>query len=260
MFTELLICAMTLGVPAQENTDTYEETENVSFTENIDESFWAKRKTLRIGYQTYTFQNESAVEMPMKFGVGLSNVNNVWFHKKPIAGMIKFAFDHGFSANYGMFDTNIDDEGYTGPSGYIGNAPATDPDDNEMPFDLSKIGMHHLSVGYALGASLTVNPVAKLRLNGYFHFVPSCAVIVSGSTFSVGFMPYCRYGAEVSYGRVGVGIEWGSGMSNMSDMMSKLMAMGDEEAQAVASTPKTRYYSNYMNIYLALKFGKNRRK
>lgn len=259
MFTELLICAMTLGVPAQQDTD--QDIETSTFSEKIDESFWAKRKTLRLGYETYTFQNASGMELPVKFGAGISNINNVWLHKKPVAGMMKFAFDHGISANYGMFDTAIDDKDYTGPSGYIGNAPATDDgNDLDMPFDLSKIGMHHLSVGYALGVSLTVNPVAKLRLNGYFHFVPSCAAVLSGSTLSIGFMPYCRYGAEVSYGRVGVGIEWGSGMSNMSDMMSKLMAMGDEEAQAVASTPKTRYYSNYMNIYLALKFGKNKRK
>lgn len=259
MITELLICAMTLGVPAQQDTDN--DIETAAASETVDESFWAKRKTFRIGYETHTFQNANGAELPMKFGVGLSNINNVWLHKKPVAGMLKFAFDHGISANYGMFKTANEETDYTGPSGYIGNAPVQDDgSDTGMPFDLSKIGMNYLSVGYALGASLTVNPIAKLRINGYFHFVPSGAMIVSGSTLSIGFMPYCRYGAELSYGRVGFGLEWGSGMSSMSDMMAKLMTIADEEAQSVNSTPKTKYYSNYMNIYFALRFGKNKKK
>ena len=124
-----------------------------------------------------------------------------------------------------------------------------------MSLDVSSIGMHYLSIGYALGASVSVNPVAKLRLNGYFHFVPSASLLLSGTSINLGFMPYCRYGAEITYDWIGIGLEWGSGMSNMSDLMTSLTSeMEGMEIEA----QKSKYYSNYMQIYLAFKFGKKK--
>lgn len=258
MLAEILTCAMMSMTSVQDKLNTSEPVvmeETVPAADNSKDKFWAQRKSLRIGYDIHTFQNSAGGTFPVKFGLGVSNVSSIWFHKKPVAGMVKFAFDHGIDLNYTMFNTEVDSEGYSGPSGYLGSAPVEPSDGEDMPFDITKIGMHYLSVGYALGASVTVNPVAKLRVNGYFHFVPSAAVTLSGTMLNVGFMPYCKYGAEVTYSRIGVGFEWGSGMSNMSDMMSKLMSE-DQNTE----TPKAKYYSNYAKIYLALRFGKSKKK
>lgn len=250
---------MMLSSSVQETSNSFEPVaEEVTVkTEDLSKDrFWAKKRSMRIGYDMHTFQNESGTVMPMKFGVGLSRCRNVWFHKKPIAGMIKFAFDHGVNLDYGMFDTNVGDDGYEGPSGYLGNDSYESSDvEEDLPFDLSEIGMHYLSLGYALGVSVTVNPVAKLRLNGYFHFVPSASVVLSESMLNLGFMPYCKYGAEVSYDWFGVGCEWSSGMSNMTDLMSKLTSEGSD-----SEVMKSKFVSNYTRIYVSFRFGKKKKK
>lgn len=264
MIVNLLICALTLGTPVVEpvsddrDSEYYlDETGSKADAEKAEakEKFWAQRKSFRIGYDMHTFQNELGATTPVKFGVGLSRSKSVWLHKKPIGGMVKFAFDHGLDLNYSMFDVSVqEDVNYTGPQGYVGNTPLEDYYEEEgEEFNLNSIGSHYFSLGYALGASVTVNPVAKLRISGYFHFVPSVALQVSASALNVGFMPYLKYGAEVSYSKVGVGIEWGTGASTMSDYMPKLM--GESEN---ASVPKAKYYSNYMRVYLAFRMGRKK--
>lgn len=204
---------------------------------------------MRIGYDMHDWQNEQGGYLPLKFSAGLANVNQVWLHKKPIGGVLKFGLDHGSNINYSLFDMKEDFSDYKGPTGYLGpNSGIYDDDDDSD--GLPDIGMHYVAVGYGIGLSVTVNPVAKLRVNGYCHFVPSVAMVISNSEISAGFMPYVKYGAEVSYSKVGVGIEWGSGMSKMSDVLSQLVSDSD------SSPEKKKYYSNYMRIYLSLRFGK----
>ncbi len=271
MLFNLMICALSLGTPTSEITEQRAvECNEISLTEQefkkkeseeeswtMDpkkEKFWAKRKALRLGYEVHQFQTMAGEGIPQKFGVGLSYPRSVWFHKKPIGGFMKFAFDHGIDLNYTMFDL-ISDNNYTGPSGYMG--PADDLEDwqqeadEEGGFDLTSIGNHYVSIGYSLGVSMTMNPVAQLRLTGYAHFVPSFAAHISGMNINIGFMPYLKYGCELSYSWFGVGVEWGTGVSKMSDMMAKLIAEGAEY-----STPKTKFYSNYTKFYISFRLGK----
>ncbi len=263
MWSNLLICALALGTPTAEaeqgSTPTYScELRKADTTEvvtpAINEKFWARKKALHLGYEIHHFQNEAGGEFPAKFGIGYATVRNVWLHKKPIARMMRFAIDHGANLNYTLFDTkSVGEDGYTGPSGYLGSGTAES--EGEMPFDLKKLGNHYLSVGYAVGVSLTINPVAQLRVNGYCHFVPSFAIQFSGSQIYTGFMPYLKYGCEVGYGKIGVGVEWGTGMSKMTDLMSKFAS-----EQENFEVPKSKYFSNYTKIYLSIRMGKVKKK
>lgn len=212
------------------------------------EKFWNKRRSLRIGYEMHNFTSGGEA-MPVKIGLGLSRNRNVWFHKKPIAGMVKLAFDHGFDFNYSMFDAPIEKEGMD---------YSDEEEGSQLPFDLSGIGMHNLSIGYALGASVTVNPVAKLRINGYFHFVPSLSMVFSGEAFNAGFMPYCKYGAELSYDWFGLGIEWGSGASTMHDVMALVEGevSGLLGGSSESEVQKTKCTSTFTRIYVAFRLGK----
>lgn len=265
MITNLLICALTFGLPAAEpvsddrDSEYYVEdnySDAYAEKEEAKEKFWAQKKSFRIGYEMHTFQNEGGVTTPVRFGAGLSRCKNIFLHKKPIGGMVKFALDHGFDLNYSMFNVSVpEDDSYTGPSGYLGNAPLEDYyEEQGESFDLNSIGSHYVSLGYAIGASITVNPVAKLRINGYVHFVPSVSLQLSSSSLNVGFMPYVKYGAELSYSKIGVGIEWGTGASTMSDYMVKLT--GDTDSTTI---PKAKYYSNYMRVYLAIRMGNKKK-
>lgn len=259
MFCNLLTCALLLGTPAPQAeseaaTIEYSEVKRADSTQVeaepvINEKFWARKRAMHLGYEVHHFQNEAGGEIPAKLGVGYATVRNVWLHKKPIARMMKLAIDHGATINYTLFDSDLSTEDYNGPSGYLGSESLSD--EGGLPFDLKSLGSHYFSVGYAVGLSLTINPVAQLRVNGYCHFVPSFAIQFSGGQTYAGFMPYMRYGCEVGYGRVGVGVEWGTGMSKMTDLMSKLNAETDN-----FEVPKSKFYSNYMKIYLSIRMGK----
>ena len=267
MILEILTCAMMSVAQTSAIVDTTAAQSAITeVAEPVEESaddaksavreeFWKRKKCTRLGYEFHTVQNAFGAELPVSFGVGLSRCRSIYLHKKPIAGIMKFAIDHGFDVNYSMFDTKVTvEEEYDGPLGYLGSEAVEDFEAESGSLDMNSIGMHYASVGYALGASLTVNPVSKLRVSGYFHFVPSAAVILSGTMLNVGFMPYCKYGMEVSFNKIGVGVEWGSGVSGMTDYMQKLVS--DTENPTLS---KSDYYSNYTRIYLALRLGKSKR-
>lgn len=263
MFSILFICAMSLFNPivAHENDDVAvatvvestisanNESNQVNEAPVLNERFWRKRKSLRFGYEMNVLQNANGSVYPEVFGVGFSNVRNFWLHKKTIANCLKFAFDMGFDINYTFLDL-ADDDSYTGPSGYVGTEPLPDGD-GEALVDLTSIGSHYFSVGWALGVSVTVNPVAKLRVAGYAHFVPSAAMHFSGLSANVGFMPYLKYGCELSYGAVGLGAEWGTAKGKCTDLISSFMS---ESENSVA--PKSLLYSNYTKLYIVFRFGR----
>lgn len=264
MIGTILACMLTVGSPSQDCNDLDKRKDNYTseYAYSTDkEDFWDRKKSFRIGYEIHNFQTESGTSLPVKIGAGLSRVRQVWFHKKPIGKVMKFSFEHGIDLNYSMFDTNITDGSYNGPSGFVGTE---DPDSYEEPeegFGLGNIGMHYASIGYALGAGLTINPVKKIGINGYFHFVPSFSLLLSGNSIAGGFMPYCKYGGNITFGKVGLGVEWGSGMAKTRDLVALFASKVDPEYDgAEISTEKAKYFSNFTRFYLTFKFGKKKRK
>ena len=257
MLTSILICALTIGTPALDKETSSDESIVETVAEDVqNDKFWNRKKNTRIGYEFHLLQNSTGGSLPINFAVGISNARNIWLHKKPIAGVMKFSFDHGLDANYSMLNTKLQTDNYTGPSGYLGKDEYVSEERDDSGMGLSSLGMHYISLGYALGASVSVNPIAQLGISGYFHFVPSVALLFGSSALNAGFMPYCKYGAELSYGWFGVGVEWGSGMSNTTDFMTRLMAIVDPETGVVengAPAPKQKYYSNYTKLYISFK-------
>jgi hypothetical protein len=121
--------------------------------------------------------------------------------------------------------------------------------------------MHYASIGYALGAGLTINPVKKLGINGYFHFVPSVSLLASGNSMGGGFTPYCKYGGNITFGKVGLGVEWGSGMTRTRDMIAVLTSkLNSEYDGAEISKEKAKYFSNFTRFYLTFKVGQKKRR
>lgn len=262
MLTSLLICALTFGMPTVPmEIQTDESNVEAIIEDTQSDNFWNRQKTTRIGYEFHLLQNNTGGSLPVRFSVGLSNTRNVWLHYKPIAGIIKFSFDHGADANYSMLNTDSQTDDYTGPSGYLGTDDYVSGELDDSNIGLGSMGLNYLSLGYALGASVSINPIAQLGINCYFHFVPSAALIFGSSALNVGFMPYCKYGAEFSYGWFGIGVEWGSGMSNTTDFMTKLMTDSETDVQNNGGkAPKQKYYSNYTKVYLSFKFTKKKKR
>lgn len=221
-------------------------------TDAASERFWARKKALRLGYEWHRYQNEYGGELANKWSIGFSNAKSIWLHKRPIASRIKFALDLGPELNYINFKNKTTSDGYTGPLGYVGTEPEST--DTQLSFNAASIGSHYLSMGCLIGPSLTVKAVAQMRIVGYFHFVPSLALQFSGASLNIGFMPYLKYGCELSYDWFGVGVEWGTGVSNMSDFAAKLIS-----GNSSASPTKSKFYSNYMKLFISFRLGRANR-
>ena len=276
MLATLLICAVTLG-SVDNDAVSYDKNEEVTYSETASnrKGLWEYKRSSRIGYETFTFQNENGSVMPTSFGVGISRVRKIWLHKEPIAGIMKFAIDRGIDLNYARFATQIaeEDNSYNGPSGFVGSIieDTTGEDIEEsidlgglegLDFNLADLGLNYFSIGYAVGASLTINPVSKLNVNTYCHFVPSVGLMFSGSSVNAGYVPYVRYGAELSFGRIGLGAEYMTGVSKMTDMLPMIMSKLESGDQETASTTAVtqKYYPNFMKVYLVLHMGKKKNK
>ena len=263
MLSILFVCAMSLLTPAtaQEVSDTVvAEVQEAPVPGNdncyqehdvpvLNERFWKRRKSLRFGYESNLLQDASGGVYPEKFSIGFSRAKSFWLHRRPIANCLKFAFDMGLDVNYTLLEDETDNS-YTGPSGYLGTDPLPSYDE-EASIDLPAIGSHYFAVGWGLGVSATVNPVAQLRVAGYVHFVPSVGFQVSGLSANLGFMPYMKYGCELSYGIFGLGVEWGTAKGECVDLIGEMTATDESY---VAS--KSLLYSNYTKIYLAFRLGR----
>lgn len=253
MIASLLICALTAFSPAQVSEGYDCSLENSSSEKVVDEKFWNQKKSLRVGYEFHDFQNSNGLMTPDKFSFGLSSIRSIWFHKKPIAGILKIAFDHGLDLNYSRFAGSTIDEGYTGPQGFLGSDTGFDFPVIKDSFNIPDLGQNYFSIGYSLGASVTVNPVARLRCCGYVHFVPSAAFDLCGMSMNIGFMPYIKYGFEMSYSWIGLGVEYGTGMTDMHDVMSLL------PSEPLNNQFGARYYSNYTKVYIVFRHAGKRR-
>ena len=277
MLATLLICAVTLGSIENEAV-SYDKNEEVTYSENESnkKGLWEYKRSIRIGYESHTFQNENGNTIPMSYGFGISRVRRIWLHKKPIGRTVKLSIDRGIDLNYGRFATQIaEDDGYNGPRGFVGSVSEDlDEGDTEAGGGLlgnlsldalnltpAAIGLNYVSIGYAIGGSLTINPAGKFNINTYCHFVPSLGLMVSGSSINAGYMPYVRSGAEFSLGRVGLGAEYVSGVSSMTDMLPVIMSKFENPDQKISteSALKQQYYSNFMKVYMVFHMGKRKK-
>lgn len=225
-----------------------EETKKTAVVE--DKGYWKKKKYNRISYNHTLFVPLFVDEpYPVKMSIGLDSGRNIYLHKKPLAGIIKFGIDVGMDINYTMLDLKIDTSDYEGPSGYLGSAPAEDSE--EM---LMIQGGYYATVGLAVGPSVTVNPVDKLRLCGYFHVVPSATCFLQGMGAFVGYSTAMKYGLEVSYGPIGVGVEHISGLESYLNVLQYYALKYD--GGDVSSMGRPKYFSESLQVYLSFRFGK----
>lgn len=221
--------------------------------EIADHGYWKKKKYSRLSYNKTHFSPLYVDDpYPVSLSVGLDNGRNYYLHSKPIAGIAKFGVDVGFDFNYTRFNQVDDLSDYECPSGYTGSSDLeANDDDVDTMLRLSGI---FFSLGLAVGPSVTLNPVEKLRLCGYFHLVPTGSIFVQGFGAYAGYSTMLKYGVELSYGFVGLGIQRRSGMSSYTDLVSYYMvksADGD-----VGTIGKSRFFTDSFQIYLSYRFGR----
>lgn len=185
---------------------------------------WDRKKFLNIAYSMQTLSPDFGNAAEGTFAAALASGRSIYLHRNPIAGLVKFSLDFGTDINYAQYmplegDYNMD---------------------NEISDMIGISGRHHLDIGLFLGPAVSVNPVGKLMVKGYFRFVPSYSVLMLESDIYHGFAPNFTYGGEICWNWIGLGIEGRSGFGTYSSLIS--LIEGSESMPAGYGTEALRVY------------------
>lgn len=150
-----------------------------------DNEHW-KKKYLNIGFVNTSLNQEGVPQLKSNYGASFTVGRTFYLHKKPIAKILKFGIDATwFDVNYTNYDvTHI------------------------TYWDTYKFQIHEGEIGMHLGPSLTINPISKMNIHVYFRYAPSFSCFYADDEFQGNFSNTIIGGSSVSYGVIGLGIEW----------------------------------------------------
>lgn len=214
-----------------------------------NESIWKKRnKYFYIGYinQKLTYQDISGLEWKSDFGVSLGFGRTYYLHKKPLFNILKFGLDATWlDISYAKYSQS---EGWVEP---------TDPEEDSDDFDL---GVHQVEFGLHVGPSITLNPANHLKLNGYFHFIPSASIVIMNDEANANYVSNFAVGGSIAYKAFSLGIEsrWGKAKYNSffvnEDVVDTDDTENDFDVNNTLLSSKNHLKTNSLRFYLILRF------
>ncbi len=211
------------------------------------EKVWGGRRFLNLGYGWGTLNDVDFNEKynsQMAFALSAGRV--FYVHKKPVANMIKFGIDASIDVSYAKFKEK--DRGIYDSDLFY---EKSDKDKN----DYTSAGHHSVDIGLAVGPSITINPVGRLKVRTFFHVVPSGSLIIADGDAHGSYKTAFTYGGEVVWSRIGIGVEGYTGTA-------KYKSVTDEEADdppsyssvGYISNEKTKFRTSGARLYLAIRW------
>lgn len=181
-----------------------------------------KKKYLNIGFVNTTLEQEGVPKLKSNYGASFTVGRTFYLHKKPVAKILKFGIDATwFDLNYTNYDvTHITYR------------------------DTYKFQIHEGEVGMQLGPSLTINPISKMNIHVYFRYAPSFSCFYADDEFQGDFSNIIISGSSVSYGVIGLGIEWRHG-SNKFEPFINTKDLADDVGKVSMSTNGLRAYLRF---------------
>lgn len=250
-----------------------------------DEKIWGKKSSpMMILYGSQSLQDEnSPLKLKSDLAFGFSKRRTYYLHSKPIAGMVKIGLDvtwfetyiaryaKGKGISLGNMMGNITSGTYDNYDDYFNAADKAALNEEEVG-NLSGL-MNSIDVGkwqgnfsmLGIGPSVKVVPfyalnksaLDKLKVTAYFHYVPTYTVFLrtgdEDTSASGGYLGQMRYGLNLSFGRIGIGVEhqWGKGKLTNYDFDED-----DEnsENEFDITTKKSTYKTSSTRFYIGIKF------
>lgn len=144
-----------------------------------------RKKYINLGYISTTMSQTGMPDFNSKYGASFTVGRTFYLHKRPIAGILRFGLDATWlDLNY----TNYKIKSITN-------------------FETENSEYHQAEISMHIGPSVTVNPVSKLNIHGYFRYAPSYSALFSDETIYGNYASFFVGGASISYGVIGLGIE-----------------------------------------------------
>ena len=199
------------------------------------EKRWNRRKCWNIGYSVPTLERRDGTFMDWEadYAVSVKNGRSLYFHKKPLGGMVKIGLDYSLlDITYSKLqlkhiegvaageDTSFpSDPSAPSVSDGFDEIVSEDPSGSVLDLLGFNLGMHKLDQTFSVGPRITVNPIDHLMVGVYFHGGFTASGILENDNFSYGFGHTLASGLCVSYKVIGVGFEylWGKVKYNQID-------------------------------------------
>lgn len=213
------------------------------------EDIWGRRKFINVGYMWGGMKDlENKEKYESEFAFSFSSGKVIYFHKKPIANMVKIGLDAGLDLKINKYKDRPtdDDELMHGMQG---------GDD-----DAFHLGYFSLEPGLAIGPSVTVNPVSQLKVKAFFHVKPTYSMLIVDDDMRHSYKTTFTYGGEVLWGRIGIGIEGYTGTAkynsftdDVRDSVGGIVGSDGLMDEYMPPKGKLKFRTSGFNLYLAIK-------
>lgn len=252
-----------------------------------DNGYWPKSSPLLLTYGSQTLEDETLdVKYKSDFAFSLSQRRTYDLHSNAIGGMLKFGIDLNWfdinvaryakgkglslsslaqnlmgnvtSGTYGTFDDYFD----AADRSALAASDKQDIADVLNRIDLGKYQVSATIVG--VGPSVRVAPfralgkswLDRIRVGVYAHYLPTYTALIftcedEDPVVCGGYMSCWRYGGNISFGRIGVGVEhqWGKGK------LKKFKAGSKDDGDGIdISSEKVSYLLSGTRFYVGIRF------
>lgn len=232
--------------------------------ESYYEKVWKRKKYWKFGFSNPSIERTdgNAMTWETEFAFTLQRGKTLYFHSKPLWGMVKFGLDYGFmDLGYAKLKLktaestgNIPSTPGSNPNGGFDDIISDDPSGSVISALGVDLGMHKIDYSLHVGPSISVNPWNHLIVAAYFHVMPTASGILENDTFSYGFGCATSAGVSISYKVISVGVE---GIWNT--IKYKQASFDDEEDDGkddvnLFNTKDFKLKQNGPRFYIALRF------
>lgn len=219
---------------------------------------WNRKKYFKVGLDLSDIKRTDGTPMAWdtQFAAFIQLGKTVYFHPKPIAGIIKIGLDYSFlNLGYAKLklnsvgpDTNNSDTFGGNSDDGFGDIVADDPSNGSL-LDGINLGMHKFEYGIHVGPSISINPWNHIIVAAYFHAMPMFSGILENNKFSYGFGCAMMAGASVSYKLISVGVEgiWDTIKYHQT-------SFEEHDDDNIFSSQKFKLKQGGPRIYVALRF------
>lgn len=240
------------------------------------EQVWKRKKYWKFGFGNPSIERTDGEAMNWKtqFAFSVQRGKTIYFHSKPLWGMVRFGLDYGFlGMSYAKLELKTPaisevnpsaPELPSGPSsdGGFDDIVSDDPSGSIVSLLGVDLGMHKIDYSMHVGPSVSVNPWKHLIIAAYFHARPTASGIVENDTFSYGFGCAFSAGVSVSYKALSLGVEgvWSTIKYTQSsfddeeenDYVSSIDNADD--SSSLFSTEKFKLKQKGPRFYVAIRF------
>lgn len=209
-----------------EETPAYHSIDNANDVIEANKRFWkGSKKFISLGYTNGSFDlGGSDGLLRSRWGATLTSARNIYVHRGPIGGFLKFGVFIGGQISYMNFE-----KGRGSLSDLTGGGwgEYDDEDDYYEP----TLGKHYLNTGLTVGPTATFLPffasgndkLARLKFRAYFNVVPSYSALILSddeeADFNGAFTCLYSGGLHVIWRKLMLGVEWKGGRARYKSLL-----------------------------------------